>query len=726
MMFLEKRIFRVVALLCALVIGASAQANEIEDDILLFAPAATSTYIPYDLSQVAVYLGDLLGETAGYETADVVFEASTGRSLLESYVHPDIKPVTLASVTAGYRQVILLDNFTFNRDFPEMAFEGTYQMSKAILRSGSTPHLLMGASPSASERAAIQENAYRVANGCGIHLIPAGAGAMEALDTLSIPSLDDDRTSYLVACMIYSQITGQTAASSTYAPTSGGNPIAEAAALASLADSTHATEFAQTQYNTDVGNEGVIRYRPLDISSAPFNNKVRYIYKGTSTENGTSTRLNEIINHTYSAAKNSLGRRDGGWQMLYLSDLERNQATLEGVENQGVFIYARATDVTAATVRSFSQANVLPILYDRPYEYDDSLGVQGPENLLRNFHKDLDYYFGEYYNLGWNLVGFHAALGRFYELEPTLIATTDKVHMSDPMYYMLASQMLTSALGTELPPPSGLSGQALVGYQVGQEFIKQAAHLSEDGAFTPDSRLNVIEPTPHLTEPGVFYSLQLQAEAGSGGYSWEVDPSAALPDGLTLSSTGLISGIATTYFNSQVVVVKVTDTAGAFRKAHLTLFTPPNPVPVPGADTATALSGQPVSIDVLANDFDADGQPSPLSIVSVASPNWGSAEIVAGEIVYTPEGNLSSRDSFSYTITDGEHLVTGSIEVLHNSGYVWIPLDEDTGSSAADAHGSTVGSLLNFGDVEAAHVDGRYGKALSFDGNNDRVDLNTL
>ena len=191
MMFLEKRIFRVVAFLCALVIGVSVQASDIEDDILLFAPDATLGYIPYDLSQVAVYLGDLLGETAGYETADVVFDASTGRSLLESYVHPDIKPVTLASVTAGYRQVILLDNFTFGRDFPEMAFEGTYQMSKAILRSGSTPLLLMGASPYASERVAIQENAYRVANGCGIHLIPAGAGAMEALDTLSIPSLDD-------------------------------------------------------------------------------------------------------------------------------------------------------------------------------------------------------------------------------------------------------------------------------------------------------------------------------------------------------------------------------------------------------------------------------------------------------------------------------------------------------------------------------------------------------
>ena len=719
MMFLEKRVFLAVALLCALLMTTSAQASEIEDDILLFAPAATSTYIPYDLSQVAVYLGDLLGETSGYETADVVVDASTGRSLLESYVHPDIKPVTLASVTAGYRQVILLDNLTFGRDFPEMAFEGTYQMSKAILRSGSTPLLLMSATPYAEEAVGIKENAYRVANGCGIHLIPAGAGAMEAQETLSIPSLDDDRTSYLVACMIYSQITGQSAASSAYVPESEGIAISNAAALASLADSTQATEFAQTQYNTDVGNEGVIRYRPIDISSAPFNGRVRYIYSGTSTENGTSTRLWDIIEETYNAGKTNLGRS----QDLSLTDLETNQTALETIEDQAAFIYVRRSDISADTVRSFSQANVLPLIYDRPFEYGSGTQntVESTRNPLRTFSNWLDYYLGKYYDLDWNFVGFHSALARFYELEPTLIATTDGTHMSDPLYYMLASQMLTSALGQELDPPEGLSGQALVGYQVGQEFIKQVAHLSEDGAYTPDSRLNVIEPTPHLTEPGVFYSLQLQAEAGSGGYSWEVDPSAALPDGLTLSPSGLISGTPTAFFNSQVVVVKVTDTAGAFRKAQLTLFSPPNPVPVPRPDTATALSGQPVSIDVLANDFDADAQPSPLSIVSVGSPSWGSAEIVDGEIVYIPQTDLSSRDSFSYTITDGEHLVKGWIEVVHNSGYVWIPLDEDAGTSVSDAHGTTVGFL-----VEATPVPGKYGNALSFDGSNDQVILNTL
>ena len=718
MRFPVKIVLYSVSMFLVPMFNGSSWASEIDDDILLFAPAKTSAYIPYNLTQVAVYLEGLLDQTEGYETSGVDLESSAARSLLESYVNPDYKAGTIASVTAGYRHVILLDNHSFSRDFPEMGFEGCYQVSKTILRAGSTPLLLMGATPDANEMEPINENTYRIANGCGIHLIPAGVGAIAARDTLSISSLDDDRISYLVACMIYRQITGQSAAATAYVPLSGENPISNASAITNLADSTQATEFAKTQYSTDVGNSGVIRYRPIDISSAPFNGRVRYIYSGTSSENGTSTRLWNIIEQTYNVGKTNLGRT----QDLSEAVLKEKQTALESIEDEAAFIYIRRTKISADTVRSFSQANVLALIYDRPFEYDG----QSPDNLLRTFPNWLDYYLAQYQTLGWNFVGFHAALGRFYELEPTLIATNDGVHMTDPLYNMLASQMLTSALGMELPPPPSISGQSLVGYQVGQEFIKQVAHLSENGAYTPDSRLAIVEPTPHLTEPGVFYSLQLKAEEGSGDYRWEVDPGAPLPDGLTLSPSGLISGTTTAFFNSQAVVVKVTDAAGAFRKAPLTVYTPPNPIPVAEPDTTIATNGQPVAIDVLANDFDADAQPSPLSIVSVSSPMWGSAEIVDGEIVYAPQTNLSSRDSFTYMITDGEHFATGAIEVLHNSGYVWIPLDEDTGTSVSDAHSTTVGTLVGFGDADAAHVLGKYGNALTFDGNNDQVSLNTL
>ena len=205
----------------------------------------------------------------------------------------------------------------------------------------------------------------------------------------------------------------------------------------------------------------MIRYRPIDISSAPFNGRVRYILR-TSSENGTSTRLWNIIEQTYNVGKTNLGRT----QDLSEAVLTEKQTALESIEDEAAFIYIRRTKISADTVRSFSQANVLALIYDRPFEYDG----QSPDNLLRTFPNWLDYYLAQYQTLGWNFVGFHAALGRFYELEPTLIATNDGVHMTDPLYYMLASQMLTSALGMELPPPPSISGQSLVGYQVGRGY----------------------------------------------------------------------------------------------------------------------------------------------------------------------------------------------------------------------------------------------------------------
>ena len=66
---------------------------------------------------------------------------------------------------------------------------------------------------------------------------------------------------------------------------------------------------------------------------------------------------------------------------------------------------------------------------------------------------------------------------------------------------------------------------------------------------------------------------------------------------------------------------------------------------------ATGLAGSPVTVDVLANDTDPDGDP--LSIQSVSVPAHGAATIVAGKVVYTPSATYVGPDSFTYTIDDG-------------------------------------------------------------------------
>ncbi len=81
---------------------------------------------------------------------------------------------------------------------------------------------------------------------------------------------------------------------------------------------------------------------------------------------------------------------------------------------------------------------------------------------------------------------------------------------------------------------------------------------------------------------------------------------------------------------------------------------PPGPVPpVAVNDTAASAVNTPVTIAVLANDTDANGDA--LTVQSVASPtaNNGTASINGSNVVYTPPADFTGTDSFTYTISDG-------------------------------------------------------------------------
>ncbi|UCH63379.1 MAG: tandem-95 repeat protein, partial [Fidelibacterota bacterium] len=78
-----------------------------------------------------------------------------------------------------------------------------------------------------------------------------------------------------------------------------------------------------------------------------------------------------------------------------------------------------------------------------------------------------------------------------------------------------------------------------------------------------------------------------------------------------------------------------------------------NDPPVAVNDEAATDEDTPVTIDVLANDTDDDGDA--LSVASVTQGANGSVVInVDGTVTYTPNENFSGSDSFTYTATDGE------------------------------------------------------------------------
>jgi DNA/RNA endonuclease G (NUC1) len=90
-----------------------------------------------------------------------------------------------------------------------------------------------------------------------------------------------------------------------------------------------------------------------------------------------------------------------------------------------------------------------------------------------------------------------------------------------------------------------------------------------------------------------------------------------------------------------------------------------NDGPTASNDSATTDEDTPVTIDVLANDTDADNDS--LTITAVSTPSHGGAVISNGKLVYTPNANYNGGDSFTYTITDGQLSATATVNVTVSS-----------------------------------------------------------
>ena len=117
--------------------------------------------------------------------------------------------------------------------------------------------------------------------------------------------------------------------------------------------------------------------------------------------------------------------------------------------------------------------------------------------------------------------------------------------------------------------------------------------------------------------------------------------------------------------------------------------------PVVVEDTAIVQAGEVVTIDVLVNDSDSDGELDKSTLLIVNSPSTGTIEIDAeGIITYSHDGTASTTDSFSYTVADNLGDVSSEATVT-----VSITQDPDVASC---------------------------GKGMEFDGANDWINIPNL
>lgn len=93
----------------------------------------------------------------------------------------------------------------------------------------------------------------------------------------------------------------------------------------------------------------------------------------------------------------------------------------------------------------------------------------------------------------------------------------------------------------------------------------------------------------------------------------------------------------------------------------VTVETPPNRPPSARDDQVSTPYFQPVSIEVLNNDDDPDGDR--LRIVDVTAPSNGSLTVNGPIINYSPNRGFSGQDRFQYTISDGSQTASATVTV---------------------------------------------------------------
>jgi len=138
------------------------------------------------------------------------------------------------------------------------------------------------------------------------------------------------------------------------------------------------------------------------------------------------------------------------------------------------------------------------------------------------------------------------------------------------------------------------------------------------------------------------------------------------------------------FTGTETFTYQVCDAGGRCDNATVSIAVTTIPVaPVAVDDGGSTSTDVPVTIDILANDSDADGDLDPTSVTKVVPPTNGSVEFdpVTGVAEYTPAPGFTGNDSFTYSVCDlGDRCA--SAEVLIAVGSTFVAVD-DTATTTA-------------------------------------------
>ncbi len=147
----------------------------------------------------------------------------------------------------------------------------------------------------------------------------------------------------------------------------------------------------------------------------------------------------------------------------------------------------------------------------------------------------------------------------------------------------------------------------------------------------------------------------------------------------------------------------ISDSSGNTDSASVSIIvtepTATNVAPVANNDTTSTLFETPVSVNVLNNDTDANGDT--LTIVTVSNPSNGTAAISGNAILYTPNAGFNGSDTFNYSISDGNNATNSAIVTITvNSQPNTAPVANNDSATTNGIQTRQINVLVNDSDAD--------------------------
>lgn len=194
------------------------------------------------------------------------------------------------------------------------------------------------------------------------------------------------------------------------------------------------------------------------------------------------------------------------------------------------------------------------------------------------------------------------------------------------------------------------------------EFIATDGTVSGEMSFAeienlilPDNGAPVTQPDTAVTDEDTSVDIPVLAnDSDPEGDPLTIGSATATNGTVTVNPDNTLTYTPAPDFNGTDTITYTADDGNGNATPGTVTVTvnPVNDDPVAGPDSGTTGFETPVTIDVLANDSDVDGDT--LTVASATPGTNGSTTVNAdGTVTYTPDAGFSGSDTFDYTVEDG-------------------------------------------------------------------------